>query len=262
MFPKRLLAPGFLTVMNLFLGYYSIVLAAKGSLSSAAWLIIIAAVFDAFDGKVARATNSTSKFGNEFDSLADVISFGLAPSFLIYQAHFHTMEPAGLLIAFFPLMFGAIRLARFNIQISGSEKVNFSGLPIPVAAGTLVSFILFNLNIWDEMMLKSMMLPLVIIISLLMVSTLEFDAIPKFNFRSGKRNSILFLVLLTGIITVVFFPHEAMFPLSLFYIIYSSVRGLLRLGREKTTGRVRHGKHILRRKKRQAIDENQTGNDQ
>jgi CDP-diacylglycerol--serine O-phosphatidyltransferase len=85
MFSKKQLAPGFLTVMNLFLGFYSLIEAGKGHYVMASWLIILAAVFDAFDGKVARATKSHSKFGVEFDSLADVISFGMAPSFLVYQ---------------------------------------------------------------------------------------------------------------------------------------------------------------------------------
>ena len=127
MFPKRVLAPGFLTSMNLFLGFYAIISSSKGDFVTASWLIILAAVFDAFDGKVARATKSMSRFGVEFDSLADAISFGLAPSFLLYQIHLNKMGPAGLIISFFPLIFGTIRLARFNVGVSGPEKINFKG---------------------------------------------------------------------------------------------------------------------------------------
>lgn len=239
MFPKRILAPGFLTVMNLFLGFHAIISSSKGDFVTAGWLIVIAAIFDAFDGKVARATKSFSKFGMEFDSLADVISFGMAPAFLMYQLHFNKMGPPGLVISFFPLMFGAIRLARFNMEASGPEKVNFKGLPIPAAAGTLASFVIFNFHFWNELWMSSVMLPLVIIVSILMVSTLEFDALPKFNFRSGRRNSVHLMALLGGVILVVFFPQKAMFPLLTGYIIYAAVRSLLRLGRERPRHRRR-----------------------
>jgi CDP-diacylglycerol--serine O-phosphatidyltransferase len=237
MFPKRILAPGFLTIMNLFLGFYAIISSSKGDFVTASWLIILSAIFDAFDGKVARATKSMSRFGVEFDSLADVTSFGLAPSFLMYQLHLNKMGPAGLIISFFPLMFGAIRLARFNVEVAGPEKVNFKGLPIPAAAGTLASFVIFNFNIWQELWIPSLILPLVILVSILMVSTLEFDALPKFNFRSGKKNSIHLIVLLAGVILSIFFPQKAAFPLLAAYIIYATVRGLLRLGKDGDGGR-------------------------
>ena len=243
MFPKRLLAPGFLTVMNLFLGFYSVISSSKEDYVTASWLIVLAAIFDAFDGKVARATKGFSKFGGEFDSLADVISFGAAPSFLLYQVHLHNMGPAGLIISFFPLMFGAIRLARFNIEVAGPDKIHFKGLPIPAAAGTLASFVIFNYHIWNELWIPSLILPLTISVSLFMVSTLEFDALPKFTFRSGKRNSILFMLLLTGATIVVFFPQKAAFPLATAYIIYSSIRSLLRMGIEN------NGSHEKRRKR-------------
>ena len=242
MFPKRILAPGFLTVMNFFLGFYAIIASSKDDFVTAAWLIILAAIFDAFDGKVARATKSMSRFGVEFDSLADVISFGLAPSFLIYEVHLNQMGPAGLIISFFPLMFGSIRLARFNVEVSGPDKVHFRGLPIPAAATTLASFIIFNFNIWQELWMPSLILPLVISVSILMVSTLEFDAFPQFNFRSGRRNSINLVIVLIGALLSVFFPQKTIFPLAVLYIIYASIRSLLRVGRD--------GKSIRRRRKR------------
>lgn len=242
MFPKRILAPGFLTVMNLFLGFYAVISSSKNDFVTAAWLIILAAIFDAFDGKVARATKSMSRFGVEFDSLADVLSFGLAPSFLIYQVQLNQMGPAGLIISFFPLMFGSIRLARFNVEVSGPEKVHFRGLPIPAAAATLASFVIFNFNIWGELWIPSLILPLAILVSILMVSTLEFDAFPEFNFRSGKRNSINLIIVLAGVIISVFFPQKAIFPFAVSYIIYASIRSLLRMGKE--------GNGVRRRRKR------------
>ncbi len=233
MFPKRLLAPGFLTVMNLFLGFYAIILSAKGDLPAASWIIIIAAVFDAVDGKVARATKSSSKFGVEFDSLADITSFGVAPSFLIYEVYLKTMSPpVGLIISFFPLMFGAIRLARFNTQVSGAEKVNFKGLPTPAASALLASFIIFNFYYWSELRLSSFMLPLTFLASILMVSTIEFDAMPRFSLRSGRKNSLHLAAVLISLIIVVFFPQSAIFPMVIIYIVYSAGRALYRVGRE------------------------------
>ncbi|MDQ7052873.1 MAG: CDP-diacylglycerol--serine O-phosphatidyltransferase [candidate division KSB1 bacterium] len=231
MFPKRILAPGFLTVMNLFLGFYSIILAAGENFMMASWLIILAAIFDAFDGKVARATKSFSQFGIEFDSLADVVSFGVAPSFLIYKVNLHQMGPAGLVISFFPLVFGTIRLARFNVHISGFDKTNFQGLPIPAAAGTLASFITFNYYFWNELWMPSLILPLVVLVSLLMVSTIPFDAMPKFSFTKGRKNNVLLSLLIVSATLVVFFPNQAIFPLAITYILYSTIRALFQINR-------------------------------
>lgn len=231
MFRKRMLAPGILTVMNLFLGFYSIILAANDNYIAASWLILLAGIFDAFDGKLARATKSFSEFGIEFDSMADVTSFGLAPSFLIYQVHLHNMGPAGLIISFFPLIFGSIRLARFNTLITGFEKGKFEGLPIPAAAGTLSAFIIFNYHIWKELWIPSLILPLVIILSLLMVSTIEFEPLPRFSFKRGKKNSFQLALLLAGVTLIIFFPQEAMFPLAISYILFFTIRSFFYIGR-------------------------------
>ncbi len=236
MFPKRLLAPGFLTVMNLFLGFYSVILSANENFMMASWLIILAAIFDAFDGKVARVTKSFSQFGVEFDSLADVVSFGVAPSFLIYRVHMHNMGPAGLFLSFFPLVFGAIRLARFNVHLTGFEKGNFEGLPIPAAAATLASFVTFNYYLWKELWIPSLILPLVVLVSLLMVSTIEFDALPKFSFTHGRKNNVLLTCLLVGVVLVVFFPNQVLFPLAFVYILYSTVRALFQYSRNPQDG--------------------------
>ena len=107
-----------------------------------------AAFLDAMDGKVARFTKSSSKFGVEYDSLADVISFGFAPSFLIFSVYLKDMKMVGILISFLPLLFGSIRLARFNTQLKGFSKDYFKGLPIPIAALTLTSFIIFSFHFY------------------------------------------------------------------------------------------------------------------
>lgn len=253
MFPKRLLAPGFLTALNLFLGFYAIILVANynpgnNHFVTASWLIILAAIFDAFDGKVARATKSSSKFGVEFDSLADLTSFCVAPSFLIYQVHLSKMGAAGLIISFFPLMFGAIRLARFNVELIGYDKVNFRGLPTPACAATLASFVIFNFYNWNEIGLPTLVLPMSIVLSLLMVSTLEFDAMPKLNFKSGRKNSRQVLLLFGALLLVALFPQNALFPLAAAYITYCAVRGLLRVSKDNLGGELRKNGFRLKKK--------------
>ena len=119
------MVPSAFTVMNLMSGYLSVLATINGKFSMAAYLIIIATQFDALDGKVARKMNQPSNFGLEFDSMADIISFGLAPSVLIYKAFSGEWVVAGAIIAFMPLLFAGIRLAKFNIQ---SEKYTYEML--------------------------------------------------------------------------------------------------------------------------------------
>ncbi|MCL4279250.1 MAG: CDP-diacylglycerol--serine O-phosphatidyltransferase, partial [Ignavibacteriaceae bacterium] len=129
--------PNLFTAMNMFCGFLSIINASEGNYEYSAWLIFVAAVFDALDGLVARLTNSSSELGVELDSLSDVVSFGAAPSFLLYKTFFYSMNTWGILISALPLIAGGFRLARFNIQLVGFSKSFFLGLPIPSAALTI-----------------------------------------------------------------------------------------------------------------------------
>ncbi len=138
----RAVVPSLFTTLNIFCGFLSILSTNQGQFHTAAWFIILAAIFDSLDGVMARITRSSSQFGVELDSLADVISFGAAPSFMVYQAHLYTLENWGIIIAAMPVVFGAIRLARFNVQLVGFDKDYFNGLPIPMQAITTCAFIL------------------------------------------------------------------------------------------------------------------------
>lgn len=184
----RAVVPSLFTVLNAFCGFLSILNASQGRIEMAAWFIILAGGFDAFDGVMARITRSSSQFGVELDSLADVVSFGAAPSFLVYQAYLGTLDSLGVIISSMPLVFGAIRLARFNVQLVGFEKDHFKGLPIPAAAITICAFLLeynterFGLNGWTQNGLAL----LVIAVSLLMVSKVRYDTLPKLT-RRGLR---------------------------------------------------------------------------
>ena len=117
--------PNLFTAMNMFCGFLSIITASNGNYNYAAWLIIIAAVFDALDGLVARLTKSSSELGVELDSLSDIISFGCAPAFLLYATYFYQFDNIGVILSSLPLIAGGFRLARFNVQLVGLEKSFF-----------------------------------------------------------------------------------------------------------------------------------------
>src|SRR5512146_1823203 len=145
--------PSLFTILNLFCGFLSVINSANGALNQACLFIIYAALFDAFDGVVARFTGTSSKFGVELDSLADVVSFGFAPSMILFKFYYSQLDGIGIALASLPMIFGALRLARFNAQLVGFDKNFFSGVPVPIAAITISSFFLFyyNANFSHEM---------------------------------------------------------------------------------------------------------------
>jgi CDP-diacylglycerol--serine O-phosphatidyltransferase len=225
---KRQFAPNLLTIFNLFFGFLAIVSATQERFVTAAWLIIIAAVCDMLDGKIARATRSYSPFGIEFDSLADVVSFGAAPAILIYLAQLGQLGLLGSVMSFLPLAAGAIRLARFNTHTKGFTKSNyFEGMPIPASATLICSYVLFSDYLWEGLRFPAFTILLLLIASVLMISTIEFDAMPQFSFRRGKKNTVLMLLFFAATVTVFVFPGKVMFPLALFYIFVQLSRAVI-----------------------------------
>lgn len=197
----RVVVPSFFTLMNLFCGFLAIVQIAEGQLHNGAWLIVFAGVFDALDGFMARLTNSHSTFGIELDSLSDVVSFGVAPGFLLYNFSLNGLQAPGLIIAALPALCGAIRLARFNIDAKVVESETFKGLPIPVQAIMIVGFFLTfsrNMEVFDALQygVNNIVIPMVLILSLLMVSTVPFDKIPRFKRGEMRRQRKTVLVFL------------------------------------------------------------------
>ncbi|MFQ5824854.1 MAG: CDP-diacylglycerol--serine O-phosphatidyltransferase [bacterium] len=232
MISKRNLFPSLFTMLNLFFGYFSIINALQGKFVTASWMIIIAAVWDAIDGKIARKTNSYSDFGIEFDSIADVVSFGAAPSILIYQVFFYKIAAPGIIFSFFPLLFGAIRLARFNVNLESFEKENFSGLPIPSMAVTMSSYVIFNYDLWEGLRFAPILAPLVILLSILMVSNVEYENVPKLTFRENKKNSIQLAIMLLGMTVIFLFREKAIFPLILGFVLFGLFRSLVHHDKE------------------------------
>jgi CDP-diacylglycerol--serine O-phosphatidyltransferase len=215
------IVPSFFTVGNMFCGFYSIIAAFNNKFTLAAWMIFFSAFFDAMDGKIARFTKTSSRFGIEYDSLADVISFGLAPSFLMFVIYFKDFPIIfGVLVSFLPLLFGSIRLARFNTQLKGFDKDYFVGLPIPAAALTLSSFVIFSEYYYDiPIKYPKIMLTFIFLVSLLMVSTVRYETMPKLNFKGSARNKIKFILILLACSLLLIFPQAVLFPFMIIYIL-------------------------------------------
>jgi len=174
--------PSFFTLMNLFSGFIAITQAHEGNFDAACWLILLAGFFDALDGMMARITNGTSLFGVELDSLADAVSFGAAPAFIVWTFGLQEFGILGLIVASLPAICGVVRLARFNVSFDGEKKDHFSGLPIPAQAIFLAVLILnFNHPDWFSMPGPNdmtVLIPIVVLLALLMISSIPFDSIP------------------------------------------------------------------------------------
>ncbi len=181
--PPRVAVPSFFTLMNLFCGFLALTQLHDGAFVPACWLIVLAGFFDLLDGMTARLTDATSPFGVELDSLSDVVSFGVAPAFLVYVLGLDALGPPGLIVAALPALCGAVRLARYNMSFDGAKKDHFEGLPIPVQAVTLVALVLAaEQAAWFSratLARFSVLVPVVVGLSALMVSTITFDAIPR-----------------------------------------------------------------------------------
>jgi CDP-diacylglycerol--serine O-phosphatidyltransferase len=220
--------PNLFTAMNMFSGFFSIISASQGNYVYAAWLIIVAAIFDTLDGFMARLTKSSSELGVELDSLSDVISFGAAPSFLLYEIYFYQFETFGVILSSFLMIAGGFRLARFNVQLVGFEKKFFIGLPIPLAALTIVTFILSFYKNGFGRIASEFIFPMVIILSFLMISKVKYDTFPKVTVSEIKRNPLLFLFYLISLIVLIFYSVKGLFFIFVFMIAFGIFRQIFK----------------------------------
>jgi CDP-diacylglycerol--serine O-phosphatidyltransferase len=178
--------PSLFTTGNLFLGFWAIVRTFHGQYAEAAPLIFWAILLDVLDGRIARMTGTTSEFGAELDSLADVVSFGVAPALLAYSWGFGTLPRVGWLVAFLFIVCGALRLARFNVQKSSVDGRYFVGLPIPAAAAPVAALVNVSPLPVDERTHAVVWLSLLIVLSFLMVSTFRYTSFKKVDLRSRR----------------------------------------------------------------------------
>ena len=196
--------PNLFTTANLFCGFYAIIAALNGKFELSAIAILVANIFDIADGKVARITNTTSRFGVEYDSLCDLISFGVAPSLLIYCWALKPFGKFGWIASFLFTACGALRLARFNVMVSVSEKGRFTGLPIPGAASMIATTVLLMYGIGKSEIIDKNIIILLIVYSLsfLMVSSIKYISFKDIGFLTRKPLKFLFFIILLILVIV------------------------------------------------------------
>lgn len=213
------LLPNLCTTASLFCGFFSVIKSLHGEFVMAAWAILLAGIFDMFDGRLARLTRGSSQFGIEYDSLVDLASFGLAPGILIYTWALHDFDRLGWIASFLFFACGALRLARFNVQVDSVEYKYFQGLPIPMAAYLLATTVIF----YDAFFVvppyhNYWILGMTAALALLMVSTTRYFSAKRIHFRD--RLSFFALVAAAALIAIVAWePQIMMWALALAYVV-------------------------------------------
>jgi CDP-diacylglycerol--serine O-phosphatidyltransferase len=244
--PKIYLLPNLMTAGNLFCGFAAVLCIYDGAqdvdfklaavkFHDAIWFILAACIFDLLDGRLARLGGHDSPFGREFDSLADVVSFGMAPALLVYQIVLGEFQNLGWMIAFVYLACGTLRLARFNCVAANSDgnsapDKNFTGFPIPAAAGVIASITLFLL--WLDDGQRSIgkwkyVLPfLMLFLSIMMFSKLKYPSFKAVNWRTTQSTTRFIFIIAIIAVTVKFYQWMAAL-IFLAYLLYGVVRPFL-----------------------------------
>jgi CDP-diacylglycerol--serine O-phosphatidyltransferase len=235
--PRRgiYLLPNAFTTAALFAGFYAIVMAMNQRFDQACWAIFIAMILDGLDGRVARLTNTQSEFGAQYDSLADMVSFGAAPALVIYEWSLRGLGKLGWLAAFIYCAGAALRLARFNTNIEVVDKRYFQGLPSPAAAALVVGFILMMSDPEINISARSvdwLSWGIAVFAGLTMVSNVPFYSFKDVNFKKSVPFIVVFLIAL-GFALVAIAPAVAMWPIFLVYVLSGYVIFFMRMAKGK-----------------------------
>jgi CDP-diacylglycerol--serine O-phosphatidyltransferase len=223
--------PNLLTTTNMFFGFMSIIFAIQGEYTFGSYAIVAAAVFDLLDGRVARLTRTTSSFGAEYDSLCDLVSFGMAPALIMYLWALQPFGRVGWLASFVFVACGALRLARFNVQ-QADERSHFQGLPIPMAAGIVASSVLCFRDLQIDASRNWLLLFMTFMLGLTMVSQFRYKSFKDVNLK--KKQPFTYLVLgVMVMILVAVRPEVMLFILFFSYALLGAAMGLL----HKTNGK-------------------------
>jgi CDP-diacylglycerol--serine O-phosphatidyltransferase len=211
--------PNLVTLLGMLAGMFALVSVMNGRFTTGAWAILLAAVFDGLDGKVARLVNGASEFGVQLDSLADLVSFGVAPAVLVYHWQFVPHKQLGMMVMFLYVACGALRLARFNVQSKRISSAFFMGLPVPAAAAVIASSVLFihHLKITDNELLSIISLCMVVLLSFLMVSTIPYYSFKKVRLGVRQFYVIFFAVLIIFLVGLQ--PFIGIFSVLMLYIL-------------------------------------------
>lgn len=222
--------PSFFTLANLFFGFWAIVMAFNGNFKWAGFFVVFSGILDMFDGRIARLSNTGSRFGAELDSLVDVVSFGVAPALLMYFLEFSTAGKFGWVVSYLYVVATALRLARYNVTSHGAPHSNwFTGLPSPAAGMTLAAYYPFSQTPWYKASVAYLdfqtegITVLVLLLAALMVSNVKYPRWPRIGFKSVS--GVIGLVIHVGIVAgAVIAPSSFLFPLGLLYMILGILR--------------------------------------
>jgi CDP-diacylglycerol---serine O-phosphatidyltransferase len=212
------LLPNLLTLGALFAGFYAIIAGMNGNFNAAGWAILIAAVMDGLDGRVARMTNTQSAFGAQFDSLADMVSFGVAPALIVFSWALSSLGNAGWAASFIYMSCAALRLARFNVQLGTVDKRFFVGLQSPVAAGlvTFVVWVAAKYEVEPGVGVAVITAFLTAFTGLLMVSNYRYYSFKEIHFK-GTVPYVVFLMTVVLLVVIAQRPHEVLLTMCLVY---------------------------------------------
>ncbi len=240
------IVPNLFTTGNIFCGFYSIVSVINKNFYHAAWAILAATIFDALDGRVARWTRATSDFGVQYDSLSDLVSFGIAPALLVYMWVLQPFGRIGWLAAFLFVICGALRLARFNVHAAEDDGASFTGLPIPAAATMIASTVIMTKDLLSMDKIHPLILVMVVyFLAFLMVSSIKYRSFKHLELRKKKSFSILiFAILIVYIIAAL--PELFIFVLIGGYVVDGPLEWLLFHRKEASESKKVVEKHIHR----------------
>jgi CDP-diacylglycerol--serine O-phosphatidyltransferase len=219
--------PNTLTLCGMFMGFFSVLASLKGNYIHASWAIIVATVFDGLDGWVARLTHSTTRFGIELDSLSDLVAFGVAPAVMLYKWALWPFGRIGWAAAFLFMACGALRLARYNVQMGSTESKSFTGMPIPGAAMIVATLVIFYHQISEVMPGRNyLILLLTVLLSVFMVSTLRYHGAKEIDF--SKRKPFWILVIIVVVFTIIIVhPPIALFMFAMIYLIGGIIENII-----------------------------------
>ncbi|EAK0950568.1 CDP-diacylglycerol--serine O-phosphatidyltransferase [Campylobacter lari] len=223
--------PNLFTAASIFLGIISVIASINQNFDKALIYIILSLICDGLDGRIARATNSTSKFGVEFDSLADLIAFGVAPAMFFYMSIGYEYDRFGSLIAGLFVVFGAIRLARFNVTTGTYEPSVFIGLPIPTAA--VVSALWVSAYLYYDFLrdFSLMIVCIQMLLAFLMVSNIRYPSFKKIDLKRANVLKVLILLVVLFSMLYLYFLESALIVASL-YVLYGIIRSFFTLARK------------------------------
>ncbi len=210
--------PNIFTALNMACGFTSVIFSWQGLFYQAAMILVLGAIFDMVDGRVARLTGTQSPFGEQFDSLSDVVSFGFAPAILVYSVFFSELGRPGLIISFVFLLCGALRLARFNANIAKTDPNFFQGLPIPGAAFALVGYVLMTL-VFPPLRYYPIFAGIyVVLYALLMISNIPFPSFKKSEWVKKRKKTVLAIIFLMLALTFLYEEIMIMSIISLYVV--------------------------------------------